>query len=408
MFSRPRLIFIFIVLILTTAGATAFWSRGESKEENTIGSPWIGSLFVYDAEHVVSRKIKKGDVFANVAGSFGLRGGEANAVLEIAKGTYDLSRIVEGREISFIFDKETGALKRIVYQIDSEEVIAATKNASGWTAERTLIPYAVEREEISGAIHSSLFETIVESGGDERVALALAEVFAWQIDFGADIREGDQFKLLYEKRFINNNYAGPGKIVAAKFINDGKVFKGIYFAPPAGGQGEEGYYDEEGASLHKIFLKSPLSYKYISSAFSYGRLNPVTRSEWGPHRAIDYAADYGTPVVTVGEGTATYAGWKGELGNIVQVRHNDTYTTVYAHLSRFAVRTGAKVTQGQIIGYVGATGQATGPHLHFEMYKNGGYVNPLTIELPPGEPIQEADRPAFESMLAEHRNFLDS
>lgn len=404
-----RAFFIVCGLVLAAGAATLwFMERGTILEGiglPKIGSPWIGSLFADDNEVVSSRKIEKGMVFASVAESFGLATSEIAAILESAKDKYDLAKIVEGREISFVSHKDSGRPIKLVYQIDSEEALILKRNGENlWNAARVAIPYEIEVEEIAGEIESSLFETITQSGGDDRVALALAEIFAWQIDFGADIRVGDQFKVIYEKRFVNGNYAGPGRILAARFVNDGKVFQGIYFASS---DGKEGYYDENGDSLQKIFLKSPLSYRYISSGFSYNRLNPVSRTLHA-HRAIDYAASHGTPVVTVGDGTAAYAGWKGGLGIIVQVRHNDTYTTVYAHLSRAAVRTGSKVEQGQIIGYVGATGEATGPHLHFEMYKNGGYVNPFTIELPPGEAVKDADRPSFENTVGQYREFLES
>ncbi|HEY4497071.1 MAG TPA: peptidoglycan DD-metalloendopeptidase family protein [Candidatus Paceibacterota bacterium] len=371
----------------------------------TIGSPWIGSLFTDETEKMTNRKIAAGTVFALVAEEIGVSPEETLSILEASKEKYNLAKIVEGRQISFVSDRETGVFNKVIYQINADEILAVQKTTDNtWTAERTAIPYEIEAEEIEGTIESSLFETIINSGGDERIALALSEVFAWQIDFAVDIRVEDSFKLVYEKRMLNGNYMGPGNILAAKFINDGAEYKGIYFASE---NSKAGYYDMEGNSLQKIFLKSPLSYKYISSGFSYNRLNPVTRS-FHAHRAIDYAAPTGTPIISVGDGTVTLAGWNGAYGNTIKVRHNETYTTLYAHLSKFAVNSGSKVKQGQIIGYVGSTGQSTGPHLHFEMYKNGSHTNPLTIELPPGEPIDKTEKALFENKIQQYQNLFSS
>ena len=193
----------------------------------------------------------------------------------------------------------------------------------------------------------------------------------------------------------------PGKILAASFSNAGKIFRGFYFGSD---NTKPGHYDEEGNSLQKEFLKSPLQYKYISSGFSYARLNPITK-QVSSHRGIDYAANAGTPAVSVGEGTIIQAGWNGYYGISATVRHNDTYKTVYGHFQSLAkgIKVGAKVKQGQVIGYVGSTGQATGPHLHYEMHKFNQYVNPFLVEIPPGEPIAEEDRAAFQEITNKYR-----
>lgn len=395
---------IILIALLSITLLAYYILPGRTVNVDRRGSRWIGSSFTEKSEWAINRPIREGRTFAEIAKSTGITYETMLKILASAKDVYNLEKVIAGNEISFLFDKEFGELQKIVYQIDSEDVLVVGKvTTSSWIAKRSPIPYEVKLEEVEGTIESSLFQTITEAGGDERVALALAEMFAWQIDFAADIRQGDKFKAIYEKRYLNGNYISPGSILAARFINDGREFRGIYFANNGG---EEGFYDEDGLSLQKIFLKSPLSYRYISSGFSYNRLNPVTRSNYGPHRAIDYAANYGTPVVVVGDGTVVLSGWKGGLGKAVFVRHNDTYTTVYAHLSRTAVRYGSKVKQGQIIGYVGATGEVTGPHLHFEMRKNGARRNPLTIELPPGDPVVEEDRAEFEKTLAQFEEFF--
>ncbi len=393
---------IVVALVILTAifGTYKFFARKETAKAPT--PSWIGYSFADKGERLTSFKVAPGRIFANIATAFGFKYPEMLEIMNAAKPAYDLQKIIAGHEVSVISRDISGEVGKLLYQIDNDRALLLEKNSGGWSGKIILIPYETTVSEANGTINTSLFSAVTKSGGDEKLALALAEMFAWQIDFTADIRGGDSFKVVYEKRFLNGNYVSPGRILAAKFVNDNKEFRGVYFK---NGDGKEGYYDESGNSLEKIFLKSPLAYKYISSGFSYNRLNPVTKI-WRAHRAIDYAANYGTPVVTVGDGTVIYSDWRGEFGIAVFVRHNGTYTTVYGHLSRPAVRAGAKVKQGQIIGYVGATGQATGPHLHFELRKNGGYVNPLTIELPPGDPITQKDREAFALTVAKFKNFL--
>ncbi|OGY62583.1 MAG: hypothetical protein A2745_03700 [Candidatus Harrisonbacteria bacterium RIFCSPHIGHO2_01_FULL_44_13] len=389
-----------------------------------------------EKEIVVKKTIPAGATFDQLAKEAGVATNTTAAILESAKDAYDLAKIVSGRELALVYDKISGGLKRLVYQIDSEKELIIERaqgdspseplsepvrqthdkpldSAQGepvWQARVLLIPYEIKQSEAGGIIASSLFETIQSAGLDIRLALALAEMFAWQIDFAADIREGDSFKVIYEQRFLNDEYAMPGKILAAEFINDKKIFRGFYFdggqtkaGLPTRVSTKAGYYDENGNSLQKVFLKSPLQYKYISSGFTYARLNPITK-EISPHRGIDYAANAGTPAVSVGDGTVIQAGWNGYYGISATIRHNETYKTVYGHFASLAkgIKIGAKVKQGQVIGYVGSTGQATGPHLHYEMHKFNQYANPFNVEIPPGEPISEADRLSFEKIKSEY------
>ena len=227
----------------------------------------------------------------------------------------------------------------------------------------------------------------------------MAETLAWQIDFAADIRAGDSYKIIYEDRYRDGQYVMSGRLLAVKFVNDGETFKGFYF--PGSEKTREGYYDENGQALQKVFLKSPLQYKYISSGYSLGRVNPITKKV-APHRGIDYAAPAGTPAVAVGDGTIIQAGWNGPYGISVLVRHNETYQTRYGHFASLAkgIRVGAKVKQGQVVGYVGSTGEATGPHLHYEMHKFGSHVNPFKVEVPPGEPVNDSDQAAFQESVS--------
>lgn len=354
-------------------------------------------------DRIVAKEIPKGTAFALLALEAGIGSETVSALLESSKNAHDLATIVSGKNIEFIFDRETDALKALRYALNSDEELRIDwmPEQETWRARVRPIAYDIQTAMLAGVIDSSLYGAIVENKGDERLALALAEAFAWQIDFAADIRKGDSFKVIYEARYLEGGYHSPGRVLAAEFTNDGKTFRGYYFESA---ETKAGHYDDDGNSLQKEFLKSPLQYKYISSGFSYARVNPVTKKV-APHRGIDYAANYGTPAVSVGNGTVVQAGWNGPYGISALIRHNDTYQTRYGHFQSLAkgIRVGAKVTQGQVVGYVGSTGQSTGPHLHYEMHKFGSHVNPFTVEIPPGEPINESDRDAFEKIAEEYR-----
>lgn len=369
----------------------------------------VGSAFMFltssinptqDSQDIIVKKeILTGSTFSIIASQAGVATDTVSAILENTKKVYDLSSIRAGKELVFKFDNETNDLKELDYDIDTEERLIIKNIATtteDWKAERELINYKVEIASADGVIDSSLYETMVGQGVDERTVIALAEVFAWQIDFAGEIQKGDSFKVIFEKRFLDGNYVMPGKILAAKFITSGEEFKGFYFI---GSDGKEGYYDENGKSLEKVFLKSPIQYKYVSSGFSYKRTNPVTGGV-SAHRAIDYVAPSGTPVVSIGDGTIVQAGWNGAYGISVKVRHNDTYSTVYGHFSSLAkgIKRGASVKQGQVIGYVGSTGQSTGPHLHYEVHKFDSLVNPFNIVVPDGKPINDIDKSLFEDV----------
>ena len=369
----------------------------------------VGSAFMFltssvnptqdNQDIIIKKEILAGSTFSIIASQAGVATDTVSAILEKSKKVYDLALIRAGKEIVFVFDKNNNSLKELDYDINTEEKLIVqnvSTSTENWQAEKKPIEYKIETSTAKGVIESSLYETVVNQGLDDRLAIALAEAFAWQIDFVGDIQKGDSFKVIYEKRFLEDNYAMPGKILAAKFNNAGQEYSGYYFKDS---DGKEGYYDENGKSLQKVFLKSPLQYKYISSGFSYKRVNPVTGGV-GAHRALDLAANYNTPVVSIGDGTVIQAGWNGDYGISAKVRHNDTYTTVYGHFSSLAkgIKKGASVKQGQVIGYVGSTGQSTGSHLHYEMLKFGGLINPFNVVVPDGKPIADSDKSSFEEV----------
>ena len=312
----------------------------------------------------------------------------------------------------FYFDKETDQFIRLIYPIDTEEELYVEYDQEGnLVAERRPIEYQIKIKTVQGTIDSSLYQSAVDQGIDERAIIELADVFAWTVDFGMGIRVGDTYKFIYEERYRDGEYQMPGKILAAKFVNDGKVIEGYYFSEGADEDGDivEGYYHPTGESVQKMFLKNPVDFKYISSGFTTGRRYVEAFNVSTGHRAIDYAAAAGTPIRVVGDGVVTFAGWSTVgYGNLTSIRHNSVFSTNYAHQSKIIVSYGQKVTQGQIIGYVGTTGFSTGPHLHFEMVKNGTKINPLTVDIPSSKSVSEDKMDEFKASIADWQRQLEN
>ncbi|MDO8560463.1 MAG: peptidoglycan DD-metalloendopeptidase family protein, partial [bacterium] len=336
--------------------------------------------------------VEGGDTFGTLAARAEVGGTDAQAVLAASEQIHTFAELRVGQPLAFTFSATDGRLVAVSYEPNREDIVTVRRTADGWTAEEAPIPYEVRTATAKGEITSSLWEAMLAQGDDGQLAIALAEVFAWQVDFAVDVRVGDAFAVAYEQRFRNGKYVMPGEILTARFTNDGTTYRAYHFST----DGVSGYFDEQGHSLQRVFLKSPLTYRYISSGFTGRRWDPISKKITA-HYAIDYAAPMGTPTVAVGDGVVVQAGWNNGYGISLTVRHNETFTTRYGHFSRLAkgMRTGTKVSQGQVIGYVGSTGHSTGPHLHYEMYKYGTKVNPFTVELPAGVPVPEAQQAAF-------------
>ncbi len=396
-----RTIFVFILIIAITA---FFLLRQDSVALDTTQNLDTEDVEVHDP--VVTKKsypIEDGDTFAVVMERMGYGYEQMQEVLDAGEDIYDFTSIKLGNE--FVLQDKDGVFDTIIYDINSEDqALITTDDAGAFVVLKQNIPYDIKQVETTGIIESSLFVAGNDAGIQDRTILGLADVFAWEIDFATVIQKGDSFSLLYEKRSRDGEDGPDGNVLAATFTNGGKTFTAVRFEDPDGGVG---YYTVEGTSLQKPFLKAPLTYSRISSGFSYARFHPVTQST-DPHRAIDYAAPLGTAILATGDGVVKQASWNGGYGNFISIRHNDTWTTQYAHLSRYAVGGGERVEQGQIIGYVGSTGWSTGPHLHYEMVKNGTKVNPLKVEMPAGEPIKDEWRGIYEEETASYGTFFSS
>jgi murein DD-endopeptidase MepM/ murein hydrolase activator NlpD len=245
-----------------------------------------------------------------------------------------------------------------------------------------------------GTIEDNLYNSALANHIDPALILELADMFAWDINFFTDIRPGDHYRFIYEKIYIDGKFVRNGRILAAEFINQGRRYEAFFFQTE---DGHADYYDENGKSLRKAFLKAPLRYKRISSYFSYHRRHPILGIV-RPHLGIDYAAPIGTPVEAVADGRIVYIGWRGGYGKFIKIQHNHIYASTYGHLSRFAkgLRRGSWVKQGQVIGYVGSTGRSTGPHLHYELRYKGKRKNPLTWRLPKQKRVAKSNLKRFQ------------
>lgn len=251
-------------------------------------------------------------------------------------------------------------------------------------------------KQASGTIETSLWNCFIKNRLDINLGMALSDVYAWTIDFYG-LQKGDNFKVIYEEVFVDNVMVGIGRIEAAVFQTNGKDFYAYNFEQ----EGKTQYFDETGQSLQRSFLKAPLKFSHISSRFSKSRMHPILRIA-RPHFGVDYAAPRGTPVVALGDGHVVVAGFHGGYGRFISIRHNSVYTTTYAHLSGYAkgIKPGSHVQQGQLIGYVGMSGLATGPHLDFRVYRNGQPVDPLKLESPPSKPVDPKDLAVFKQMVS--------
>ncbi|MDY6856217.1 MAG: peptidoglycan DD-metalloendopeptidase family protein [Thermodesulfobacteriota bacterium] len=320
-------------------------------------------------------------------------------LLKASKKIYNLNRLTPGNRLELEVNTENSKVHHFRYEINEDEVLLIDRSNNGFFARKEKLEHDIRLDIKSGVISNSLFEAVIKEGLPSEISLDLGEIFAWDIDFNVDLRKGDRFRILFEKKYRNGDFLRNGRILCAQFINQENQYWGILFKD---NEGHIDYYDLDGNSLKKKFLKSPLRYRYISSGYSKRRLHPILKI-YRPHLGIDYAAPTGTPVVTVGDGKVILAGWQKGFGRTVKIRHNSTYTTLYGHLSRYGkgIKTNRNVKQGQVIGYVGSTGLSTGPHLDYRLIKNGSYINPLSYNPPSAKPVNKKYVEDFEKLKKE-------
>jgi murein DD-endopeptidase MepM/ murein hydrolase activator NlpD len=363
-----------------------------------------------DSFYAIKGTVRRNQTLSTILQEYGVDGKTIHHLAEASMGVFDLRKIRQGRPYKVFCSMDSAhTVQHFVYEhtrvdyvlfslLDSIQVLRHEKEI------------LVNHRQASGVITSSLWNTMLDNELDPMLAFELSEIYAWTIDFFG-LQVGDRFIIDFDEYYVDTTYIGLGRIHGACFHHANHDFYAIPFTQ----DGVESFYDQEGNSLRKAFLKAPLRYSRISSRYSHSRLHPILKIR-RPHLGVDYAAPVGTPVLAIGDGKVIKTSYSKGNGNMVKIQHNSVYATAYLHLSRYGkgVKTGAYVVQGDIIGYVGSTGLSTGPHLDFRFYKNGYPVDPLKVKAPPVEPVKQENLFAYDSIRVltirklDHISFPDS
>ena len=352
---------------------------------------------------VTQERVLRGDTVAALFERLGIRDTKAfNFLRTDATGVTLFRQLVPGR----LLQAETGAegeLLALRYFLGVSSILEVKASTGGFTARQRAISQTPQLAYKSGVIRSSLFAATDAAGIPDPIAMQIARIFSTDIDFHVDLRKGDRFSVVYEMIHESGEYVAPGRILAAEFVNEGRAYQAVLFEDA---DGDDAYYTLEGASRAKAFLRSPVEFSRISSGFG-ARFHPILKN-WRAHTGVDFAAPKGTRVLAAADGHVVGAGWRGGYGNTVEIRHGGGVTTLYAHLSAISsgLRTGTKVRQGQAIGAVGATGWATGPHLHYEFKLAGVHQDPMRVALPKAEPVPPYLRAKFDGIAASARSTI--
>lgn len=352
---------------------------------------------------VEEKKVKNGENFSVLMKKTGISGQLTDKLVKESANVFSIKKIVAGNTYKILLSKNQEHIPHyFIYEQDYENYVVFQLSGENkiYTGRKEI---EIKIKTLSSSIQSSLYNAMTESGISPSLAIDLADIFECTVDFFG-IQKGDNLKLIYEEKLLKGKQVGYGKILTASFFTSGENNYAFHFEQ----DGRRGYFDEKGKSLRRSLLKAPLQFTRISSRFNIHRFHPVLE-RFKPHLGTDYAAPIGTPVISVGDGTILEAQYKLNNGNYVKIKHNSTYTTGYLHLSRIAkgIKAGVKVKQGQLIGYVGSTGLATGPHLCYRFWKNGIQVDALKIKIPPSEPIEEKFLTAFDEQKTEMMDMLN-
>ncbi|MBI5642151.1 MAG: peptidoglycan DD-metalloendopeptidase family protein [Deltaproteobacteria bacterium] len=338
-------------------------------------------------------RLSGSNTFYQIMSVLNVPGAESEEIRKKARPIYDLKQLRKDTVLRvFTLDDK---LDKIEYTFsDFETLLIEREKDDSFKVSKSELAHEVRESLVSGTIENSLYEDGIKAGADPQAIMALSDIFAWDVDFASDIKKGDSFNILAEVLYVDGVPVRTGRVLGAEMVNEGKKYTAFYFRGADG----DGYYDADGKSLRRTLLKSPLRFRRITSYFSKGRFHPILK-KYRPHHGIDYGAPVGTPIESAGSGRVAYAGWKGGYGNFVEIRHNNNYSTAYGHLSRInkGIKTGAKVDQGAVIGYVGSTGISTGPHLHYEVKLSGKLINPLSIKAVSDASVTKKDRLKFAS-----------
>jgi murein DD-endopeptidase MepM/ murein hydrolase activator NlpD len=392
-----RFVVVLVMLLCFGAGALAYVFRmrlaasAEFRRQVKLGqqeAAWIRSQIILPTE----KRVLARDNFTSVLEKFGLSHQDAANASSAAQHAFNLRQVRAGNTITVGRSVE-GDLREIDYKIDADRMLKIVPAESGFSAEVSVIPSKTEVTAVSGQLDDSLFHAVEQAGESPEIAMRLAQIFGYDLDFYTDPRRGDAFRVLLEKKkYANGKTAGYGKIFAAEYDNGRKKYQALLFHDEFS---RPGYYTADGKSLQKAFLRSPLKFSApVTSHFSNARFHPILKTV-RPHLGTDYGAPIGTPVQAIGSGRVLFAGLKGGEGNLVHIAHSNGFETMYLHLSRMYVHAGEQVEIGKTIGLVGTTGLSTGPHLDFRILQKGQYKNFERLGLPPSDPVSKKNLPEF-------------
>lgn len=391
---RTYIIYIVLVLLgLCGCGQRTDGGHGDACESGDSVLVRYEYGLAIDSFRVDTGYVREGETLGGILRKCGATREQLTHVLSLDREQFDVRTIRAGKRYLACYQPDS-VLLYWIYQPDikTAKVLHLTDSLHVEHHEK---PVEIRARYAEATIESSLWNAMITNGLPADLALELSEIYAWTIDFFG-LQKDDSIRVYYEEQYVDSTRIGIGHIYAAHFYH-GRRWQDAYWFE---NEDIRGYFDGDGNSLRKAFLKAPLNYKRISSHFSYARKHPVLKIV-RPHTGVDYAAPTGTPVVSIGDGVVIEKGYKGGGGHTVKIRHNSTYTSAYLHLSKYGkdLRVGSHVSQGQVIGYVGSSGTATGPHLDFRIWKNGCPIDPLKMESPPVEPVPAAYRTAFDSVV---------
>lgn len=354
-------------------------------------------VFNTPAQFRASDRVQRGDTVAVLLQRLNVNDNAAFNFLRTEKSARSIFQLRPGRTVQAVTDAD-GLLQTFTYLHSPDQYLQVMREGKTFAAQEMKISPTVQQVYKSGTILSSLYGATDVAGVPDAIANQMARIFSTDIDFHIDLRKGDRFSVVYEMLYHEGEYLRPGRVLSAEFANNGKTFEAYLFTD---GEGNEGYYSADGQNRAKSFLRSALAFSRVSSGFG-GRFHPLLNN-WRQHTGVDFAAPRGTPIWVTADGTVEYAGVKGGYGNMIEIRHSGGITTLYGHMSGFAssVRRGTRVSQGQTIGYVGATGWATGPHLHYEFKVSGIHQDPLRVALPKAEPLAPKYLASFKQAAAQ-------
>jgi murein DD-endopeptidase MepM/ murein hydrolase activator NlpD len=392
-----------LLTLVTLSVVPATLASGELRAEaqgKTRGVAAAASTVPGEDGAKVRHLVSDGETFASILGEHGLAAAEVKAWEQAAAAAFELDRIHPPHAIELTFAKDQGRLLGLEYEIDPHSVLSMRLVHGQIQTRLKAMPQLAAVRGIAGRVEASLATSASAAGVPVRMISELADLFGWQLDLQQDVHPGDEFRLLYaELTDDDSSSPRPGDILAAEITSGGRTLTAIRFE---NAKGEMEYYDLDGRALGRPFLKYPVEYRKITSSYTGARFHPVLR-RMRPHRGVDFSAPAGTPVRAVASGVVTFAGRSGQYGNHIEIEHQQPYATSYSHLQGFVrgLRVGTTVRKGQVIGYVGQSGMATGPHLHFMLFENGIYVDPLTVKLPADEQISGASWKRFATLRSD-------